>query len=300
MPLPRAGPAQDQRAKDAEADQQAHDADQFAHQRGEGEEHQPGGDPEVAAAPRQQAEIPGRERDRQHGTEAHQPDEAPVRRGAHPADILDRSQPHQRDRGDIGPEREQQAGQRQKAERVQKRVEPRHVGQGGAAAGRHRPQVEQQGMAGIVGDGALGDRHQLALLADGEPDAALERTLRALEPHPGGQPARRHDVGQIAVALGVLERPTELPQHQQSRAQEKDQQPQGFPDWDICQAISATLLPCGEGHRTGRQPADGDDAWRAASLAVALPETSSFRWWCRRCPRPPSRAAVTAVGVGGS
>ena len=72
-PLPRAGPAQDQYAKDAEADQQAHDADDLAHQRGEGEEQQPGRDPEVAGAARQQAEVPGCERDRQHGGQAYQP-----------------------------------------------------------------------------------------------------------------------------------------------------------------------------------------------------------------------------------
>ena len=222
-------------------------------------------------------------------TEAHQPDEAPVRRDAHPADILDRSEPHQRDRGDIGPEREQQAGQRQKAERVQKRVEPRHVGQGGAAAGRHRPQVEQQGMAGVVGDGALGDRHQLAVLADGEPGTAFERALRAIEPTPaGGQPARRHDVRQIAAASGVLERPTRIaPAQAEPRTRERPTASRLPRLGHLPSHICYTSAMWGRAPDMARQPADGNDAWRAASPAAGH-------------PRPPAGAQLQPLPCCGS
>ncbi len=85
-------------------------------------------------------------------------------------------------------------------------------------------------MAGIVGDGALRHRHQLSLLADGEPDAALEGAVGGGQPHVGGLPVRRHDVGIMAVALGVGIGALELAPDEQRREQEKDQRPQCSPD----------------------------------------------------------------------
>ena len=91
-------------------------------------------------------------------------------------------------------------------------------------------------MARIVGDGALRYRHQLSLLADGEPDTAFERAIGGGQPHVGGLPVRRHDVGVVAVALGVGVGALELAQHKQSRENEKDQSSQCSPSgtfWPI-------------------------------------------------------------------
>ena len=210
-------------------DHQPHHADRLAHQRRQREEDDARGDPQVGRASRQQAHLARRQRHRQHGGEAHQADIGPVRRGAHPAEIFDRPLPQQHDRGDVGAQREQQAGQGQQPDRVGERIEARHVDQVGVAARRHRPQAEQQRMARIVGDGALRHRHQLSLLADGEPDAALERAVGGGQPHVGGLPVRRHEVGVVAVALGVRVGVPELAQHEQGREHKKDQAPQCSP-----------------------------------------------------------------------
>ena len=125
-------------------------------------------------------------------------------------------------------------------------------------------QVEQQGMARIVGDGALGQSlpacpsRRWVARDRTRPHTARSRATRWWPPSPTCM------MPSYSVAFGVLERPRRTAQAQAEPRTSKVTV-QGFSDWDICQAISATLPPCGEGHRTcgSRSP------WRCRTLAFA-------------------------------